>query len=651
MKGTSVLMLLILLCVNAWAQRTGDYRSNGTVRLNNAANWLVYNGSGWITTTTAPSSATLNNNNTITILANHTWSNTANVNMPSRNFIFLMQSNSTNFTVGTTINWNTQSTVIFENTAGTVSYAISNQTFNILEIRRSGGSGNYTASISGTNFIVNNTLTVGANTTLELSSITLSLPGNNKTTTLAGSLSLQSSTVNIPGNSPTLNTNGTVTMNNSTINFSGNSPTFNANNTVSLVSSALNFDRNNARFNQDGVLNLTNSIIDFKGSNAVMNQNADISFLNSPTSSSYIKFLAATGRINMDGTISGASPSNYIQLGSSSTAANIYSASESVLVFPVGTASNYLPVSVARSAPTFPTLTVSVFEGVTNNGQFGGTAFSNAQKVNLVDAVWRITSSTSFTPSAIDLGWQQPLEGAGFVSLTSNIGMSYYNTATVNWTTSSGSGNGLLNTVNRNSDLPAIGTTGMSFGVGIIGVVLPLQLTDFRAVTQQSAVMLSWTASGNGNSYFEVERASTLNGNYISIAQLNTDGNGEQKYRHTDLHPLKDGYYRIRTVYENHVSTYSAALKVQFGNGQLALEKVYPSISLGSLNLVISSPAGTSATIEISDLNGRTFSHEVKQLFKGSNQYLLNTGSLPIGNYVVQVKTGEKLLTGRFIRQ
>jgi hypothetical protein len=298
----------------------------------------------------------------------------------------------------------------------------------------------------------------------------------------------------------------------------------------------------------------------------------------------------------------------------------------------------------------FPTLAVSVFEGVTKNGMSNGTAFTSELKSNLVDAVWRITSSANFTPTSINLGWQEALEGSAFTKLKTNIGMSFFNTASNDWTTSFGAGNGMLNTVNRSTPVPTIGTSGMSFGVGMIGVVLPIKLTDFRAVSQQTSVQLSWTANTHGSSYFEVERASSLNGNYVPIAQINTDGIGEQNYKFTDPRPMKDAYYRIRTVGENREPAYSAVLKVQLGDNNFNLEKLYPTVSQGQLNLIISNPKSESVTIDIVDLNGRTHTHEAKQLSSGSNQYLVNTSRLPTGSYVVLIKKGDTQISGRFIR-
>ena len=191
----------------------------------------------------------------------------------------------------------------------------------------------------------------------------------------------------------------------------------------------------------------------------------------------------------------------------------------------------------------------------------------------------------------------------------------------------------------------------MSFGVGMIGVILPIKLTDFMAVPQQSSVQLSWTANTQGSSYFEVERASSLNGNYVSIAQINADVTGEQNYKFTDPRPMKDGYYRIRTVAENREPAYTAALKVQFGDNNFSLEKLYPTVSQGQLNLLISNPKCESVTIDIVDLNGRSFTHESKQLSSGSNQLQLNTSRLPNGYYIVLIKKRESQIAGRFMRQ
>ena len=114
---------------------------------------------------------------------------------------------------------------------------------------------------------------------------------------------------------------------------------------------------------------------------------------------------------------------------------------------------------------------------------------------------------------------------------------------------------------------------------------------------------------------------------------------------------MNGSYYRIRTVAENREPAYSTALNVQFGDNRFSLEKLFPTVSQGQLNLVISNPKTESVTIEIVDMNGRNHSLESKQLSGGSNQYQLNTSHLPNGSYVVLIKKGDTRITGRFLRQ
>jgi hypothetical protein len=170
------------------------------------------------------------------------------------------------------------------------------------------------------------------------------------------------------------------------------------------------------------------------------------------------------------------------------------------------------------------------------------------------------------------------------------------------------------------------------------------QSVNFKGLRQMSLnrlhlsfilAILSNTTYGRiiqGSSYFEVERASSLNGNYVVIGQIPTDGIGEQNYKFTDPRPTNGSYYRIRTVAENREPAYSTALKVQFGDNRFSLEKLFPTVSQGQLNLVINNPKTESVTIEIVDMNGRNHSRESKQLSGGSNQYQLKTSHLPNGS-------------------
>jgi len=84
-------------------------------------------------------------------------------------------------------------------------------------------------------------------------------------------------------------------------------------------------------------------------------------------------------------------------------------------LFPVGSASNYLPATITPSAAS--DFAVSAFEGITANGLPNGTALSAAQKQTKVDAVWNIARINGSGSAQLQLKWPQSLEGSTFATL------------------------------------------------------------------------------------------------------------------------------------------------------------------------------------------------------------------------------------------
>ena len=95
-------------------------------------------------------------------------------------------------------------------------------------------------------------------------------------------------------------------------------------------------------------------------------------------------------------------------------------------LIPVGSASNYLPATLApASASDF---NVAVFEGITTNGTVNGTQLTPTQKLGVVNAVWNIERTAGAGSANLQLGWQTALEGSLFTTLTNtDIGIIYNN--------------------------------------------------------------------------------------------------------------------------------------------------------------------------------------------------------------------------------
>ena len=103
-----------------------------------------------------------------------------------------------------------------------------------------------------------------------------------------------------------------------------------------------------------------------------------------------------------------------------------YTALAASTLIPAGSASNYLPVTLAPA--TASDFNVSVFEGITTNGAVNGTPLTPTQKLGVVNAVWNIERTAGTGSANLQLGWQTPLEGSLFTTLTNtDIGIIYNN--------------------------------------------------------------------------------------------------------------------------------------------------------------------------------------------------------------------------------
>ena len=87
-------------------------------------------------------------------------------------------------------------------------------------------------------------------------------------------------------------------------------------------------------------------------------------------------------------------------------------------LFPVGSAANYLPVSISPAAAA--DFSVTAFEGITTDGTPQGTPLNATQKLMVVDAVWDISPATAPSDAVLSFGWNDALEGATFTTFASS---------------------------------------------------------------------------------------------------------------------------------------------------------------------------------------------------------------------------------------
>ena len=144
-----------------------------------------------------------------------------------------------------------------------------------------------------------------------------------------------------------------------------------------------------------------------------------------------------------------------------------------------------MPVTV-NSAAGPSNFQVSVFSPASTNGVLGGPALSISNKQKIVDAMWTIDRPVGSGNSTITIQWAAALEGATFAGFAnSQIGVSRHDGTS--WLPAIA--NSADNTANT---VTATFSAFSPFGVGEIGVALPVKFGSIKAYEKQNGIQLDW---------------------------------------------------------------------------------------------------------------------------------------------------------------
>jgi hypothetical protein len=299
--------------------------------------------------------------------------------------------------------------------------------------------------------------------------------------------------------------------------------------------------------------------------------------------------------------------------------------------FPVGTPANYMPVTVVTSATN--DFAVNVFSPASTTGVEGGAAFTDIS--SMVDAVWNINQVTGTGSAVLTIQWADALEGSNFATFgNTQIGISRFSGT---WSVATAtSANAAGNTVTAN--FAAFG----AFGVGLIGVVLPVKFGSIKAYEKQNGIQLDWKVySENKVKSYEVERSADGR-SYTSVGSLpalyNNTSDGD--YGFFDANPLPGtSYYRIKNNDLDGKSAYSIVVRVN-RNKTIKGLSLYPNPIVNGIVLLQGSDLGRgNYKINIFGANGQEI---YKQQIKHNGGTISHTIELPStiskGVYMLSVK-------------
>ena len=187
-------------------------------------------------------------------------------------------------------------------------------------------------------------------------------------------------------------------------------------------------------------------------------------------------------------------------------------------------------------------------------------------------------------------------------------------------------------------------------------VTLPLSFLSFDARQEKNDVLLNWhVAQISNHSYFSIER-STDGINFSEIGR-NTDyinGPGEIALAYTDNDvPQEDKklFYRIKQCDRDGRCRYSVVRAVNF-KSENRIVALFPQPAKEKLNIIYRSDYETTATISISDINGKKIIVQTQYLFSGNQTIEVNTGKLLPGPYFISITDKENnFATIKFIRK
>ncbi len=215
----------------------------------------------------------------------------------------------------------------------------------------------------------------------------------------------------------------------------------------------------------------------------------------------------------------------------------------------------------------------------------------------------------------------------------------------------------LFNATNPNGAFPSTDGGGTNFWIDLRFVPdfsLPVSLSDFRATTANSDVLLSWkTEHEYNNSGFEIQRSNNGADWYaVSFVSGVQQSDVTRNYNYSDK-ALAPGsyYYRLKQTDLDGKSTFSAiATATITGKGKVLLFQNSPNPFSSSTTIRFDLPVTQHARLSVVDMAGREIKVLSDQLSEaGSHIVTLDAANLRKQIYLIRLQTNNGILTQKIV--
>lgn len=338
-------------------------------------------------------------------------------------------------------------------------------------------------------------------------------------------------------------------------------------------------------------------------------------------------------------TVSGASNNSYVD-------GPVTKIGNDEIIFPVGKAGNYQPVSISAPALATDRFVAEYFDGDPTT-TFGDSIDISIDHVSTCE-YWNLTQQTGSSAVIVTPGWNANSCG---ITVTLDLIVAHWDsTKWENFGNGGITGNLSLGTVRTFSPQS-------DFGIFTLGSIsnenpLPVELISFDALKIDQEVEITWaTASERENSYFTIEK--TIDGlNFKTLDTIQGTGNTNQytAYNLIDTNPY-DGlsYYRLKQIDIDGKYTFSELRSVYFGESKKL--SLYPNPGTGEKLFLVRSKAWEASTVNVYDFGGKLmYTKDYIPSYSNENTMQLDFESpLPSGVFTVQVSNSTEIEQVRFI--
>jgi hypothetical protein len=319
-------------------------------------------------------------------------------------------------------------------------------------------------------------------------------------------------------------------------------------------------------------------------------------------------------------------------------------------VFPMGSNSNYLPVTFKLNSGNLGLAGVATYNSA--NAAAWPTGTENVIDVNnpatAVQRFWHLESDQPANNYNTDVtfsfpGGEDPTAGLGV-----NVKFQRYNKPTDTWDLPLSTQTYTLAATRK---VQVQGVTKFSWwggGNDDNTNPLPVELIGFKANCNENAtIIVNWaTATETNNDYFTIERSVDLiSFEKVGVVSGADNSNTLHNYSFIDENPITGtSYYRlVQTDYNGEFETFDP-VAINCGNRITNSINIYPNPANNSLQIALSIGNKDIGTLNLyNNLGQKIITHSIEPA-AGLNTYNVDLSSLPDGQYFIMINMGNSVL-------